>query len=488
MHAKETTSARETRRGNDIPDRSPPRAHVQLKRTLAGLPYEEQLEAVRPPRGPVFGSAESHTVDGCAAPIQLQTDDPDTTPSVNMEHVRQVIAAGGFGELLKVLRAHDVRSWPEELTDRMEAGRGALHEVVTEARTAGAMVDLIAENCYASTPNDLTGNRAIAALLLRYALDVAEDARELADHDIASVFLGGHTNHLGAIAHHFGQIAEGATSISGKTGTTSFCQTFIRALNGLLYHQRELPNEFSLGLHMNEELEAMKTWAESLIDLIDHLDCAPWYMWVPIVNIVGLAFYEPMKRGAAYAADQFVSIVSERSVELAAPIIIPVLATYQIALEPHKVISIVQGKVDIIRIIADPSKTSDERWNALFNYATDRVVDIAVARIGSVSLSSPSGVAGLSDWVRQNRNALARKILADVMGSLAKDAKKAILEGQSPLEALRHVPAHALKSTLKALLGDGLLAQTGGGPILDDLVKELLGYPIDHAVGALPGG
>ena len=491
MYKTERSSARDTRRGTDTPDRLPPRAHVQLKRTLAGMPYEEQLKVVRPPRGLAFESTESDTAgpEGRDAAVQLQADGADTTtPSVNREQVRAALVANNFGELLVSLRDHNASDWPTEITDRMETGRAALTAVVTEARTAGAMADLIAQNCYTYTPNDVTGHRAIAARFLRYALAVADEARELTEHDISCVFLGGHSDHLRAIAHHFTQIAEGATSISGQTGTKSFCQAFIRALNGLLYHQRELSPDFAIGLHMYEEAEVIKAWAQSLIELIDELNSIPWYMWIPLVNIVGLAFYAPMRRGVSYAADQFVSVVAEHSVELAGPIIIPVLAAWQIALEPHKVISIVQGKIDIIRTIADQSTSQEDRWNALFNYATDRVVDIAIAKIGSVSLSAPSGPAGLGAWVMQNRDALARKILADVLGGLAKDAKKAILEGRSPLEALRHVPAHLLKSSLKALIGDGLLEQTGGGPVIDDLVKELLGYPIDQAVDALPGG
>jgi len=423
--------------------------------------------------------------------VQLQADGAEgTTPPVNMDDVRKAIATDDYGEVHRSLRDHTVSTWPSELTDRMETGRAAVYDVVTESRTAGAMADLIAENCYTFTPNDITGNRAIAALFLRYALAVADEARQYSEDDISCVFLGGHshTNHLRAIAHHFAQIAERASSISGKAGTKSFCQEFVRAFNGILYHQRELPPEFDTGLLLYDEAEAFKAWAESLIDLIDELTTIPWYMWVPIVNIAGLWFWKPWQRSASYAADQFVTVVAEHSVELAAPIIIPVLATWQIALEPHKVIDIVRGKIDIIRIIADPTKSQQERWNHLFDYATDRVVDIAVARIGSVGLSAPSSAAGLGDWVMQNREALARKILADVIGSLAKDAKKAILEERNPLEALRHVPAHALKSTLKALIGDGLLEQTGGGPIIDDLVKELLGYPIDQAVDTLPGG
>lgn len=226
---------------------------------------------------------------------------------------------------------------------------------------------------------------------------------------------------------------------------------------------------------LEAEVEAAETFLADWAEYTDEKENVPWYMWVPVVNIAGLAFWDPSRRG----------FQDTGSALIFGPIVIAVTGAVQLYLEPENIVEITRGKVEVIRDIADDELTDAQRWEILLEYSAKRTVDIAAALAGRKlpALRGSPARMGWQAWARQNADGLTSRLVLEALKSLATESADQITdltgENRPPEEALEKVSRDVLKKALSEIL----LANTSASDAEDPaVVNELLEILVPNLV------
>jgi len=342
-----------------------------------------------------------------------------------------------------------LETWPPRYLALRQAGRGLLDELVAQATALTQATDRIGTNLWQLSPETGRDNAAGAAKLGWYALEVFLSTRRYRDSDVELLLLGALPEVVRRLVAAMRTLDAASQTIGHDAGSAArFCEAALPAVEELSDVERGLPSELSFGGSQVGALGEVRRWLKDFGKLASQTDSPPWYMLVPGLNVLALPLYAPFTQSA-----------SEHSAEIVAPIIVPLLATWHMAIEPHKIPEIIMGKVEIIEKIADPKLSQEQKWKLLLSYGGKKFIDIAFTKIpkDATNLTPQPTRGGLEEWgtwLVQNKRAIGTKMVQDLLKSGSQDAVEIALGLKSPEEAIEKLPERALKSVLKQVLGE----------------------------------
>ena len=456
------------------------RAGVQLKGGVgeAGDPYERHADQVADAGG--AGQDAAPLLDGGggggAAAVQRKPEEfheePNTSrPGPEAESCEQpkesideaaataALERGDLEGLRAALGGWPAASWSPSLQAQHKEGRKLLAELEKHALTMGILCAVMAQKAWTFSPDDKPGNLAAAQALANFAGAAVSQTRDARKDPAASLLARPHPLILKLAASRFEGVSTRIPKLGMQSSTKKLCEYSEKEFKELIADLGALPSGLRPGASRLADLQKYLTWSRETRQHIEDCNTLPWYMWIPLVNIVGLAFWRPSREAIGYALPEAAKVLSQNTALVFGPIIIPILSAWQISIEPYKFIDITKAKIEVIQKLADPTLSDGEKWKHVLNFSGDRILDIAVGKLLKVPYDDAALKAGgatvdaLKAWVKTNRRALLENMFIAAVKEGDKSVKRFALGLEDPSEFVGNVGEKAAVKIIKDLLG-----------------------------------